>query len=168
MNSMRMNIEEYSRAGRGRSDRGPGPRPGPEHAEAGFGPQRRNRPDGRRGHGPGHPHSSGHPHGGGRGDVRAAVLALLGERPRRGDERHRDPQSRPGDPRGGMRRQGRRWERPDTGTAPAHQALRDGVGRIAAAARQVAGTGTAEQKDQAAQVLAAARSALYRLLADGA
>ena len=45
--------------------------------------------------------------------------------------------------------------------------LHQTMGEVAAAAAQVAQAGTANQVEQARQVLAGARRALYRILADG-
>ena len=57
------------------------------------------------------------------------------------------------------------WDRGDAEGRP--RGLRDAVAQVAVAARQVAGTGSAEQVDRAVEIVQRARKELYQLLADG-
>ncbi|MFC1408817.1 hypothetical protein ACEZCY_05910 [Streptacidiphilus sp. N1-12] len=77
----------------------------------------------------------------------------------------------PGDGATGRRARGRiRPEGPQggrgAGPGHGHRLLTDGVDQLATAVGQITRTGTAEDKSAAADVLADARRALYRLLAD--
>ncbi|MDT0306357.1 PadR family transcriptional regulator [Streptomyces sp. DSM 44917] len=140
-----------------------------------------------------------------RGDVRAAILALLAERPMHGYEMIQELSERTGgawrpsagsvypavqlledeglvtaDREGGRRLlrltdEGRAaqeagpgerpWEQVAAGVAPGRRHLRDGIGQLVVAARQVAEAGTEEQQTEAVEIIAEARRRLYRLLA---
>jgi DNA-binding PadR family transcriptional regulator len=167
----------------------------PEHFGFGFGGPRRGR---RGGPGPGRRAR--------RGDVRAAVLALLGERPMHGYEMIQELEARtdgvwrpsPGavypalqlledqglvtaDADAGKRlfsltdagreeagKAGDRkpWDDVTEGIDPAQFKLRDALGPIAVAARQVAMAGTPEQQAAATELLAETRRKLYAILAE--
>ena len=141
-----------------------------------------------------------------RGDVRAALLALLAERPMHGYEMIRELDERTGglwkpspgsvyptlqlleeealvtgDEVEGKRRftltdAGREAVAEQTGPSPWEQvtegvdaeqlALRDGVFQVMAATRQLAQTGTAEQRRRGGEILADARRKLYGILAE--
>jgi DNA-binding PadR family transcriptional regulator len=60
----------------------------------------------------------------------------------------------------------RPWEQFAANVPPANKLLRDRVGQIVLAVRQVAEVATEEQKAEATQILTDARKALYQLLAD--
>jgi DNA-binding PadR family transcriptional regulator len=165
----------------------------PEHFGFGFGGPRR----GRRG-GPGRRAR--------RGDVRAAALALLGERPMHGYEMIQELEERtdgvwrpsPGavypalqlledqglvtaDADAGKRlfsltdagreeaaKAGDRkpWDDVTAGIDPTQFKLRDSLGPIAVAARQVALAGTSDQQAAAVEILAETRRKLYAILAE--
>ncbi len=164
------------------------------------------------GHGRGHGGPRGPRRGRGRaqrGDVRAAVLTLLGEQPMHGYEMiqvlgertHGAWKPSPGsvypalslledeglivaDAASGKRRfsltdAGREalealpkerapWEQVTDGMRPDEANLRDGVGLIITAARQVAEAGNDTQRASAVEVLAETRRKLYAILAEEA
>lgn len=153
--------------------------------------------------GPGTPGSFfGHGPRANRGDIRAAILALLAETPMHGyqiiqevaersggvwtpspgsvyptlqhleDEGLIASESRDGKNVFSLTEAGRTtrpadrapWE--DVGVDGRLIELRDGIGQVAAAVRQIARSGTPAQVNAAKAILADARRALYRLLAD--
>jgi DNA-binding PadR family transcriptional regulator len=123
----------------------------------------------------------------GRGDVRAAILALLAERPMHGYEMIQELEARTGgvwrpspgsvyptlqlleDGRAEAERQGQRspWEEVTAGVAPVAWNLRDAMGQIAQAFWSVANAGSEAQQAKALEVLKDTRRRLYAILAEG-
>src|SRR5215207_712424 len=124
-----------------------------------------------------------------RGDVRAAAIALLTERPMHGYEMIRELEERtdgvwrpsPGavypalqlledqglvaaDAEAGKVGDRKPWDEATAGIDPSQFKLRDALGPIAIAARQVAIDGTPAQQTAAAEVLAETRRKLYSIL----
>jgi DNA-binding PadR family transcriptional regulator len=58
------------------------------------------------------------------------------------------------------------WDEATQGIDPVHFQLRDAVGQIAVATRQVAEAGTEAQKNAAAEILTETRRRLYTILAE--
>jgi DNA-binding PadR family transcriptional regulator len=166
-------------------------------------PFRGRRGQGRFGGGPGGPGSFfGHGPRANRGDIRAAILALLAEGPMHGYQIIQEIATRSGgvwapspgsvyptlqhlEEEGlvaGEHRDGKNvfslteagqasnpgarapWE--EVGVDARLVELRNGIGQVAAAVRQIAHTGTPAQVAAAKSVLADARRALYRILAE--
>lgn len=198
--------------GRGGAPRGGGPRGGSPRGGP-FGGPRGGHPFGHHGPAGGPPFGPGGwmgPRRGGRarrGDVRAAVLALLAEQPRNGYQLITEIEQRSGgvwkpspgsvypvlaqledeELIGSTTETGRkafaiteagRAEVEARGGAAPWDAARDDMGegtfelmgglkQVGGALWQIAGSGTAAQQREAAEILAETRSRLYRLLADG-
>src|SRR5829696_6653146 len=126
----------------------------------------------------------------GRGDVRAAILALLAERPMHGYEMIQDLEARTGGvwrPSPGSvyptlqlledegliageegERHGQRapWEEVTAGVTPAAWNLRDAIAQTAQAAWSVGSAGSEAQQARALEVLNDARRRLYAILAE--
>jgi DNA-binding PadR family transcriptional regulator len=187
--------EQHEQGERGERGRWDGP---PDHFGGPFGPGFGGP---RRGRGRGGPGRRAR-----RGDVRAAILALLAERPMHGYEMIQELEERTGgvwrpspgavypalqlledqgmveaDAAEGKRlfsltdtgreeaaKAGDRkpWDEATAGINPVQFQLRDAVGQIAVATRQVAEAGTEAQQTSAAEILAETRRRLYAILAE--